>query len=108
MHPNDWIVQQDNASIHASSHSIKLFTKEGIFLLEQPARSSDQNPIEDLWEFLVSGLFADDEHYSTDELKEAIKKAWDDTDALVLLKLVRSTPKRCEAVVRANGAKTKK
>ena len=27
VHPNNWIIQQDNASIQASRHSIKWFTK---------------------------------------------------------------------------------
>ena len=66
------------------------------------------NPIENLWALLVRRIYADSKHYSTVyELKGAIKKAWDDTDPLVLLKLVGSIPRRCEGVIRANGAKPK-
>ena len=103
VHPNNWIFQKDNASIYASRHSIKWFS-----LLEWPARSPDLNPIENLWAFLVRRINADKKHYSSVyELKEAIKKAWDNTNSLVLLKLIRSMPKRCEGVMTANGAKTK-
>ena len=108
VHPNNWIFQQDNASIHASRHSIKWFTKKEISLLEWPARLPDLNPLENLWVLLVRRFYADTKHYSTEyELKGAIKKAWDDTDPLILSKRFPSMPRRCEGVMRANGAKTK-
>ena len=108
VYTNNYIFQQDNASIHASRYSINWFTKGGISLLKWPARSPDLNPIENLWAFFVRRIYADNQHYSkVYELKEAIKNAWDDTDSLVLLKLILSISKWCEGFLRANGAKNK-
>ena len=47
---NDLILQQDNCSIHVSKLMKEWMAKVNMTTLEWPARSPDQNLIENVWE----------------------------------------------------------
>lgn len=107
-HPEQVIFQQDNAPIHVSKRSKGWFNEEGIQLLDWPAHSPDLNPIENLWSILAYRVYADCRQFDTvGELKAALLEEWSKIDIHVLCMLTRGMPRRCMAVIRANGKKTK-
>lgn len=53
---DDFILQQDNCSVHMSDLCLKYFYQNQIKILIWPARSPDWNLIEYCWSFLVSGV----------------------------------------------------
>ena len=54
---NDFILQQDNCSIHVSKHMKEWMAKVNMTTLEWPARSPDLNLIEDVWEMLAQLVY---------------------------------------------------
>ena len=53
-YPGGLIFQQDSASIHTSNHTKQFFYDMDIDTMDWPARSSDLNPIENLWGDIVT------------------------------------------------------
>ncbi|KAG2780483.1 hypothetical protein PC116_g17528 [Phytophthora cactorum] len=73
-----------------------------------PARSPDYNPIENVWSAMASRVYAHGRQYdSVDQLEAAIFAAWDSIEQEYLLKLLKSMPRRCLAVIKGKGALTK-
>ena len=54
---NDFILQQDNCSIHVSNLMKEWMAKVNMTTLEWPARSSDLNLIENVWEMLAQLVY---------------------------------------------------
>lgn len=101
-----FIFQQDCDPKHTSGKAKEYFKKNEVNVLEWPPQSPDLNPIEHVWSHLKVALGP---HRSTSksDMKEKVKKAWDDILPSVTEKLVLSMPKRLEAVIIANGGPTK-
>ena len=107
LHSGDIIFQQDNAPIHTAGLTRKWLETHQIRLMEWPARSSDLNPIENVWSFMVRHVYSQGRQFLTvDALEDAIFKAWTAVDKSLAVKLCLSMPKRCIAVLENRGLKT--
>lgn len=74
--------------------------------MQWPPQSPDLNPIENLWYEAERRLGAR-KYKKPGELFVAVKKAWESIPKERLEKLVESMPRRCQAVINANGYATK-
>jgi hypothetical protein len=101
-----WIFQQDNDPKHMALINKRYLENKGVNILNWPAQSPDLNPIENLWNELDRQLQNRDCN-SEDELFDTLKDGWDDLTAEYMEKLVDSMPRRCAAVIAANGNGTK-
>ncbi|KAG3195656.1 hypothetical protein PC128_g8319 [Phytophthora cactorum] len=105
---SDYVFQQDNASIHASRETKQFLQEMQVNIMVWPARSPDYNPIENVWSAMASRVYAHGRQYdSVDQLEAAIFAAWDSIEQEYLLKLLKSMPRRCLAVIKGKGALTK-
>jgi hypothetical protein len=74
----NWIFQQDNASIHAATSTWNWMAEWQVKWLDWPSRSPDLNPIENLWGIMVRRLYRNGRQFmSVTELKAAIAAEWD-------------------------------
>ena len=104
----DYIFQQDNASIHASRFSMQQLQEFHVELMPWPSKSPDLNPIENLWGILVRDVYAHGKQYDNkNELKEAVLAAWDRIPDTTLQRLIDTMNNRCRDVIQGHGAKTK-
>lgn len=107
-HPEGFIFQQDNASIHKSNVTMNWLESQNIDVMPWPARSPDLNPIENLWGVLSRRVYANGRQFSSiSELRAAIQAEWDRIDQNLLNSLVNSMSFRCAAVLEARGKGTK-
>ena len=105
---DDFIFQQDNASIHTSRETKEFFQEHDVEVLEWPALSPDLNPIENVWGKLAQAVYANGKQYDTKEdLKRAILFEWDALLQEYLATLIRAMKKRCIDVIKAIGGSTK-
>lgn len=106
-HHDDWVFQQDNASVHKSRVTMAWFNEHHIQILEWPACSPDQNPIENLWGIIVRKVYADNKQYgSVQELKQAVLTAWDGIPISTCHKLTESMPNRLFELIENKGGPT--
>lgn len=94
--------QQDNDPKHTSRFVKQWFVRERINVLEWPSQSPDLNPIENLWEILDSKIRGK-QYRNNVELFEALREAWKNMDPMIITKLIRSMPKRCQGIIKNNG-----
>jgi transposase len=85
------------------------FEKRGIRLIFWPPFLPDLNPIKTVWNLMKDWI---QEHYSGDKLdyrvlKEAVQQAREAIEWQQLEDLLVTMPRRCEAVIAANGMYTK-
>lgn len=100
----DWIFQQDNASIHTSKAMMTWFRADGINIMSWPARSPDLNPIENLWGILARRVYVNGRQFATvGELKTAIKEEWSKIGEDILHTLINSMSNRVFNVILKNG-----
>ncbi len=71
----DFIFQQDLAPAHTAKGAKSWFNDHGVTVLDWPANSPDQNPIENIWR-IVKRKMRDTRPNNTDDLKAAIKATW--------------------------------
>jgi transposase len=104
----NWIFQQDNASIHCSRSTKNWFSVQNIRILDWPSRSPDLNPIENLWGIIVRDIYKNGRQFnSVPELKTAIKQSWLNIPDETREKLVESMSKRIYDVIYNRGGHTK-
>jgi transposase InsO family protein len=99
--------QQDNASCHTSKSTKKWLTDHGIPLLYHPPNSPDLSPIKPVWHELKK-IIQHLRHPPTtvDDLKSAVRAAWDQLDVADIDKYISSMPDRVDAIFRAKGGHT--
>ncbi|GLB38751.1 putative DDE superfamily endonuclease [Lyophyllum shimeji] len=100
--------QQDNAPSHTSKSTKKWFANHDLPLLFHPASSPDLNPIERVWHELKNRLRALPHPPNTlDDLKEAVRRVWDELPIEDVDKHIRRMPDRVEAILAAKGGHTR-
>lgn len=104
--PEDWIFQQDNATIHAARTTKVWLHKNRVTVMKWPPQSPDLNPIENLWDS-ISQRARKQLPRNNDELWEKIKKEWYSIESKRLEKLIDSMPTRCAKVIEAHGGNTR-
>ena len=98
--------QEDNDPKHTAKVVKKLWEDQQLIRMDWPSQSPDLNPIENLCNLLVKA--ARDRNPNTDqELFQALVEAWNTIRPETLASLVDSMPRRCQAVIDANGSATK-
>ncbi len=102
----DIIFQQDLAPAHTAKSTKSWLNDHGVGVLDWPANSPDQNPIEILWS-IVKRKMRNKRPKNADELKATVKETWASIPPQQCHKLITSMPRRIEAVIKAKGAPTK-
>jgi hypothetical protein len=101
---DQFIYQQDNASIHSFKFTRDMFTDHRVEEMDWPSRSPDLNRMENQWSKLVRIFYAEGKQYnSANELKNAIFDAWNSISLTYLQTLVASMNDRCFEVIRHGG-----
>ena len=109
------IFMQDNVPIHNAKYIKNFLEKHGIWTMEWPPYSPDLNPIEHLWwalKKLVYKLYPELATIGGSEedlkaLRKALKEAWKKLPNSLIRCLIKSMPRRLEAVRKAKGWQTK-
>ncbi len=98
------VLMQDNAPGHSARATLDEMTERGIYPIFWPAFSPDLNPIETIWNRMKDWLA---KHYpekmSYDQLRVAVKAAWEAIPDEEMADLVREMGERCQAVIDAQG-----
>ncbi|CAJ2661535.1 unnamed protein product [Trifolium pratense] len=111
---DDWMTILWSDESHPCEATAAEFQERCITQIEWPPYSPDLNPIKNAWDsmknyiqFYPSRLYGEKE-IRHDEFRKIVKAARDDaTKPERLEELIKSMPRRCEAVIRANGGPTK-
>ena len=102
------LVMEDGAPIHRSKVAKDFRVAHLIETLPHPAQSPDLNPIEHVWKRLKVGINKRPiRPKNLVELWVALKEEWEKVDVSFINDLVKSMPRRAQAVLDANGGSTK-
>jgi transposase len=101
-----WYFLHDNPTVHKGWEAKRALHGAGATVLDFPPYSPDLNVIENLWGYLTKRV---DAHHcrNVEELAVIVEQEWDQVDKDYFTNLFESMPKRCQAVIDANGAHTK-
>jgi transposase len=102
----DFIFQQDNDPKHTSKVVKRYLEYKDVNVLHWPAQSHDLNPIENLWSILDK-MAKDRRPQNEEQLFQILDETWKSIPINYLRNLVESMPRRCQAVLDANGLPTK-
>ena len=90
--------------VHKARSILKWFVEIGVEELDWPAQSPDHNPIEHVWDELGCQLRARPNHQtSMPDLTNALVAEWKQVPAAMSQHLVKSLPRRVEAVIATGG-----
>ena len=106
---------QDNASIHNAKVIKKYLRAMGIATLKWPPYSPDLNPIEHMWRILKDRIKRQhpylesmgDSETAFKALIKACQQEWKAIKRWFMRALIRSMPRRMQAVIAAKGWQTK-
>ena len=94
--------QQDGAPAHTAKRSKEWFDEKNVEVLQNPPRSPDLNPIENIWSWIDRHLTRT-QITSVDHLKEILEQKWSEVPIELCMSLVESMPKRVKRCYLANG-----
>lgn len=99
---------QDNAPCHTSRKTKRWFEGTWVPLFPHPPASADINPLENLWTLLKDRI-QERPHppTSVEELKIAVREAWDSITIEEINRYVHSMPNRVQAIIDVGGGNTK-
>jgi transposase len=100
--PGQWFFQQDNDPKHKSHLVQSWIAQAGIDCMDWPSYSPDLNPIENLWADVKRRAEAYNPR-NVEELKKALRTAWEETSPKLIKKLIKSMPKRLKLVREKHG-----
>ena len=99
-----FLLVQDNTRPRAARVCRQFLDDEGINAIDQPPRSPDLNPIENLWDVSVHPL---PPISVTDwELADALIQVWEEIPQDTIHRRIRSRPRRCQECIQARGGHT--
>lgn len=100
---------QDGAPGHSAASTMEELLKRGIHTIFWPAYSPDLNPIETVWDWMKDYMERTygDAKLSYDQLRVAVREAWDTNSIEQLDRLIDSMLERCAAVIAARGGHSK-
>ena len=102
------VFQQDNARPHTAHITVAYFNNQNIRTLPWPSLSPDLSPIEHLWDELDRRLRVRNVPPATpDELFAVLQEDWETIPRQTIQHLIASMPRRCRAVIQANGGHTR-
>lgn len=102
----NWIFQHDNDPKHTSHIVKEWLLYRTPKTLDHPPQSPDLNPIEHLWEHLDRKI-RQRSISNKDDLKRALIEEWNNISPDITKNLVKSMPKRLNAVLKSHGKQTK-
>ena len=98
----------DNARPHGAHVTDAYLERETIVRMDWPARSTDWNPIEHVWDMLHHAVSARSEQPRTlQELKDALVAEWRLIPQNRIRTLITSMRRRCRAITDARGRHTR-
>lgn len=102
------LFQEDNAPVHTARVARSFIESSNVELLPWPAQSPDINPIENLWSYIeVRIRQRDSQPSSVTQLEQWVMEEWDAVPVNYYRNLIKSMPRRVQAVLAANGGPTK-
>ena len=102
----DCIFQEDNDPKHTARIVKQWWADQQLHRMDWPSQSPDLNPIENLWTMLDRAAM-DRQPRNDQELFTVLQEAWNALSPDLLVSLVDSMPRRCQAVLDARGYATK-
>jgi len=99
---DNWILQEDNDPKHRSKLCSEWKAKSGIITMDWPSQSPDANPIENVWAYIKHKLRSK-RTYTSKQLSCEIRRIWRSLPLEYAIKLVESMPRRCQAIIDADG-----
>ncbi len=103
---DNFIFQQDNDPKHTARITKKYLKNKKVNVLKWPSQSLDLNPIENLWSIFDKQM-KNRTPSNESELFDILNDGWQNLSIELLQSLVESMPRRCQAVIDANGQHTK-
>ena len=101
----DFELMQEGARAHTSRVTTRFLEDSGIQVMDWPPRSPDQNCIEHFWDLIGRRLH--NRQQTLQKLEDALLEEWRVIPQETIRTLIRSTSRRCQAVIRARGGNTR-
>ena len=98
------IFQQDGTRHHTARSVLSFLEDQEVEVMKWPSRSSDLNPIEDVWKMLNKNIDKrNNEIHSYQELERVLQEEWGKLDNKKILSYIDSMPSRCKRVIKNKG-----